>query len=145
MGILCLSIPPLTHLFNHLRFREYSNIHINAMAPCIICSDLNVHGDSAWGCNKEQGHENILELCVRIMSTDLLDGSQDNVSYTSIVLETLSISVSVSSNGTSRMIVFEGEATASNYTEVSATLSNTHLVHSQLLSACTVNFNHSYS
>lgn len=61
------------------------------------------------------------------MSTDLLDGSQDNVSYTSFLLETLSISVSVSSNGTSRMIMFEGETTASNYTEVSATLSKTHI------------------
>ena len=69
----------------------------------------------------------MLELCLCIMSTDLLDGSQDNVSYTSFLLETLSISVSVSSNGTSRMIMFEGETTASNYTEVSATLSKTHI------------------
>ena len=67
----------------------------------------------------------MLELCLPIISTDLLDGSQDNVSYNSTLLETLSISVSVSSNGTSRMIVFEGETTASNYTEVSANLNTT--------------------
>lgn len=66
-------------------------------------------------------------LLITCMSIDLLDESQDDISYNSTLLETLSISVSVSSNGTSRMIVFEGEATASYYTEVNDNLSNTYM------------------
>ena len=50
--------------------------------------------------------------------TDKLDGDQDSFGYDLALVETLSLSVTTWRNGTSSNVLFTGEASDTNYTQV---------------------------
>ena len=84
-------------------YSKYTSYYYNVFAFCAVLHIL---------------YRTITSVCtINTPSSDVLDGARDSIGYDSVLAE--SLSVSITDNGTLRLIVFSGAYSDSHYTEVS--------------------------